>query len=225
MAVWWWCEEQRERERERNQTLCEVRNMNSVLRLVRLRGASALEALRVEEALLRAAEPSTSYLVITDGVREPACVLGVSNKVNEALVGGEAALRGGVEAALLRRFTGGGSVVVDENSILRALVLSSRDFLRQSARRHRLSEQHPPVAGQHNTQAEENQEGCDEVRFFPRPVMRWTETFYRRALEHAGCQADDVKSFRVRENGNTRNTHNIGGINKRLTPTKSFITR
>jgi hypothetical protein len=95
----------------------------SLLRVLRTRNLSILDQLRVEEALLRAS--SDNWLLINDGCSRPAIVLGISGKAEEH-VDVPAALRAGVP--LIRRFTGGGTVVVDRNTVFTTMIFA-RDAL------------------------------------------------------------------------------------------------
>ena len=91
------------------------RNVLHVLRTARL---PILAQLHIEEALFRAT--SNNYLLINDGVESPAIVLGISGKP-EALVHEDRAREMGVP--MVKRFTGGGTVVVDEDSIMATVIV------------------------------------------------------------------------------------------------------
>ena len=193
--------------------------------LVRLRGATAIQSLRVEEALLRTVKnqeeegvPETrglprSFLVVTDGVGcsgrpAPAAVLGVSNRMGEALVEGAAG-----SLQVIKRFSGGGSVVLDEDSVLCGLILGREDFLRTPSAQ--LVVAPAAASGDVNADADGDQEGPTTTSrlasaFFPRPVMRWSEHFYRRALRLAGADERTLEGFRVRENGEHAHRHAWG---------------
>lgn len=118
------------------------------IHLLRLSGFPLLRQLFLEEALFRA--HSDNWFVLNDGVAEPAIVLGISGwvlllyysagvfnikctlddhmsivpllsrKPNE-MVHLERAAAAGVP--IIRRFTGGGTVVVDSDSILTSLII------------------------------------------------------------------------------------------------------
>lgn len=91
--------------------------------VLRLSRHCVYDLLRLEEQLLRKT-PGRSWLVVNDGVKEPTVVMGISGK-KEDLVDSEAARRKGV--GLVKRFTGGGTVVLDENSILVSLICEAAD--------------------------------------------------------------------------------------------------
>ena len=61
-----------------------------------------------------------NWFVINDGVAQPAIVLGISGKPQE-VVHLDAAKA--LNVPLIRRFTGGGTVVVDENSIMTSFIM------------------------------------------------------------------------------------------------------
>ncbi|GAB4813313.1 hypothetical protein N2152v2_000359 [Parachlorella kessleri] len=88
------------------------------VRLLRLRGFPILQQLRLEEALLRA--DAGNWFLINDGTPQPSVVLGISGKPHD-LVHLEAAHRARIQ--LIKRFTGGGTVVVDSDTIFTALIM------------------------------------------------------------------------------------------------------
>jgi lipoate---protein ligase len=85
--------------------------MLSKLRFARLKNVHIFEQLRLEELLLR--QDNSCWCLINSGPKIPAIVTGFSGKVPE-LVNIEAAKRDNI--GVIRRFTGGGTVVVDENT-------------------------------------------------------------------------------------------------------------
>lgn len=89
------------------------------LRVLRTSQLPLLLQLRVEEALYRAS--TDNWLLINDGADAAAIVLGISGKPHE-LVKVRAAHR--AQVPLIKRFSGGGTVVVDHNTILTSIVLS-----------------------------------------------------------------------------------------------------
>ena len=70
------------------------------------------DQLRLEEILLR--HDLNSWCLINSGPKTPAIVMGLSGKVSD-LVNMEAAKRDNI--SVIRRFTGGGTVVVDHSSL------------------------------------------------------------------------------------------------------------
>lgn len=92
--------------------------------MVRLREGecTVMRQLQLEEALFRAS--SGTHLLLNEGPAPPAsAVLGRSNRVDDLLDSASAA-RVGVPA--IRRFTGGGTVLVDSNSLLTSLVANGQ---------------------------------------------------------------------------------------------------
>lgn len=83
-----------------------------LMNLVRFRGLPILQQLHLEERLLRTS--SENWCIINDGTDRPAIVMGVSGKPAELLE---------IESVLcdqipvIRRFTGGGTVVVDPGTV------------------------------------------------------------------------------------------------------------
>ena len=97
--------------------------MAPVVRVLQTAKLSILQMLRIEEALLRVT--SDNWLFINDGAREPAIVLGISGKPHE-LVHVEAAHKARVP--LIKRFSGGGTVIVDGNTVFTTLIMSTDDL-------------------------------------------------------------------------------------------------
>ncbi|KAE8124018.1 hypothetical protein FH972_018930 [Carpinus fangiana] len=83
-----------------------------LMNLVRFKGLPILQQLHLEERLLRTS--SENWCIINDGTDQPAIVMGVSGKPAELLE---------IESVLcdqipvIRRFTGGGTVVVDPGTV------------------------------------------------------------------------------------------------------------
>ncbi len=79
--------------------------------LLRLKSYPIYEQLLLEEALLR--KDSGNWCIINEG-SDPAIVMGISGK-KEELVDCQTALQDGIP--LIKRFSGGGTVIVDENTL------------------------------------------------------------------------------------------------------------
>eukprot|EP00897_Mesotaenium_endlicherianum_P003396 jgi/Mesen1/3084/ME000183S02139 len=92
----------------------------SLLHVLRLKNASILRQLQIEEALLRADD--RNWCIINDGTPDPAIVMGISGKPSQ-LLDVPAVLRGGIP--VIKRFSGGGTVVVDHNTLFVTLICSS----------------------------------------------------------------------------------------------------
>ncbi|KAE9586609.1 hypothetical protein Lal_00004672 [Lupinus albus] len=89
----------------------------AAMKLVRLRGLPILQQLHLEEQLLRTS--SDNWCLINDGTISPAIVMGLSGKISE-LVEVKSVLRDHIP--IIRRFTGGGTVVVDHDTIFVTLI-------------------------------------------------------------------------------------------------------
>lgn len=97
--------------------------LRPVVKILRLQGFPLLKQLRLEEALLRA-DPSNWWLV-NDGAAEPTVVLGISGKPDQ-LVHLEKAKEKGIP--LIKRYSGGGTVIVDGDTVLSTLILKAADL-------------------------------------------------------------------------------------------------
>ncbi|KAI3462401.1 hypothetical protein Pfo_019064 [Paulownia fortunei] len=83
-----------------------------LIKLLRLRGVPILQQLHLEERLLRTS--SDNWCIINDGTIDPTIVMGISGKPEE-LLEIESILRDDIP--VIRRFTGGGTVIVDQGTI------------------------------------------------------------------------------------------------------------
>ena len=88
-----------------------------LLRVFRTRGLPILQQLQYEEAILRA--DTGNWLIVNDGCQKPSIVLGISGDP-EKLTHTDKVKAAGVQ--LLKRFSGGGTVVVDSNTVFSTLI-------------------------------------------------------------------------------------------------------
>ncbi|CAL8460585.1 g114 [Coccomyxa elongata] len=145
----------------------------AICRLLRLRGVPILRQLQLEEALLRA--DSANYCIINEGTPEPAIVMGISGKP-DALIHMEAAKAAGIQ--VIKRFTGGGTVVVDHNTTFCSLIFRGADV--------------------------------EGVECYPRPVMQWSEGFYKSVFAPHG-------DFSLRDHDYTFGQRKFGGNAQAIT--------
>lgn len=82
------------------------------MNLIKTKGFSIFQQLHLEERLLRAS--SDNWCIINDGTNHPNIVMGISGKPEE-LIEIELVLHD--QVPVIRRFTGGGTVIVDEGTI------------------------------------------------------------------------------------------------------------
>lgn len=134
------------------------------LHILHLKNYAILEQLQLEEALLRI--DKRNYCLINEG-SPPAIVMGISGKAEE-FINQEKYLQKPIP--LIKRFSGGGTVVVDEDTLFISFICE-RNFV-------------------------------DFVPY-PEPIMRWTETIYRKTL----CQP----SFCLQENDYVIGEKKFGG--------------
>jgi lipoate-protein ligase A len=89
------------------------------IRVLRLEQVPLLQQLRIEEALFRT--DNRNWCVLNRGSSPPTVVMGISGQV-QALVDCEAARRRAVP--VLRRYSGGGTVVTDSDTVLVSFICS-----------------------------------------------------------------------------------------------------
>lgn len=88
------------------------------MNIVRLSGQDILTQLHLEEALFRGT--TSNWLVIHDGVASPSIVLGISGKPDVMVHQDDAEQQG---VPLIKRFSGGGTVVVDKDTIMMSIII------------------------------------------------------------------------------------------------------
>ena len=92
------------------------------LKSVLLHRVPIYEQLLMEELLLRTTRDN--FLLINHGMPSPAIVLGFSGKIKE-LVNVELVARDNVQ--MIRRYTGGGTVMCDENTVFVSFIMNTTD--------------------------------------------------------------------------------------------------
>ena len=90
------------------------------LSLVKLKSYPILQQLQLEEALLRT--DARSFCLINEG-SNPAIVMGISSKPEEVIFLEKARAK---NIPIIRRYSGGGCVIVDENTLFVTFILSKK---------------------------------------------------------------------------------------------------
>ena len=90
------------------------------LRFINLTGVHIYDHLRYEEILFR--HTKQNWMIWNRGPVQPSIVLGYSGKVNE-LVNVNKSKQDGIP--LIRRFTGGGTVIVDQSTIFNSFIMNA----------------------------------------------------------------------------------------------------
>lgn len=157
--------------------------MATRLRVVRARLEDVRRVLRLEEGLLRH-RARECWLTMCDGARAPCVVLGLGSKMGELVREDEARAR---DVALVRRFTGGGTVVCDENTMFVGMTMDSAAMGRL-----------------------EGGAAAAESTVYPRDVMRATGKVYERVFDKCG-------TFAVRENDYVFGDLKFGGNAQAIT--------
>lgn len=94
---------------------------NAVVNLLRLENVPILQQLQLEEALLRT--DTGNWCIINRG-SPPAIVMGISGKAEELLNTQQHATH---TLPLIRRFSGGGTVVVDSDTLFVTFIVNTKD--------------------------------------------------------------------------------------------------
>jgi len=94
------------------------------INVLKMKNEDVMRQLVMEEALFR--KTKENWLIVNDGVKHPAVVLGISGKPEEMVH--EDALRSkGI--TMIKRFTGGGTVVVDQDTVMMSLIMNGKQHL------------------------------------------------------------------------------------------------
>jgi len=94
------------------------------LNVLRLRGLSIFNQLQFEEVLLR--RNKENWFLLNSGMAGTSIVLGFSGKVAE-LVDEKAVRAASEQVTLIRRYSGGGTVVVDKSTLFASFVMNAGD--------------------------------------------------------------------------------------------------
>ena len=93
-----------------------------IIHLIHLKDVSILEQLQLEEILLR--EDTRNFCILNAG-SPPAIVMGISGKPQELIDMSKACDLG---IPIIKRFSGGGTVVVDENTLFVTFLCNKQEF-------------------------------------------------------------------------------------------------
>lgn len=93
-----------------------------LMNLVRLKGTPILEQLHLEERLLRTS--SDNWCIVNDGTNVPTIVMGMSGKPSQLLEVGPVMED---RIPVIKRFTGGGTVIVDKSTLFVSLICNKDD--------------------------------------------------------------------------------------------------
>ncbi|CAH8348674.1 unnamed protein product [Eruca vesicaria subsp. sativa] len=93
-----------------------------LMNLIRLKGTPILEQLHLEERLLRAS--SENWCIVNDGTNVPTIVMGMSGKPSQLLELGPVMKD---QIPVIKRFTGGGTVIVDKSTLFVSLICNKDD--------------------------------------------------------------------------------------------------
>ncbi|GAM19618.1 hypothetical protein SAMD00019534_027930, partial [Acytostelium subglobosum LB1] len=119
------------------------------IHLLRLRNFPIFKQLQIEESIYRS-KNAGNWLIINQGTPEPIVVMGISGKPDRLVHLQKAA---DMNVPIMKRFTGGGTVIVDEHSLFTSFIMDN-DWLAA--------------------------QGIDTKA--PRNIMKWSETFYRNVF-------------------------------------------
>jgi len=93
-----------------------------IIHLIHLKDVPILEQLQLEEALLR--EDTRNFCILNEG-STPAIVMGISGKPQELI---DMAKANDLEIPIIKRFSGGGTVVVDKDTLFVTFLCNKEEF-------------------------------------------------------------------------------------------------
>ena len=96
--------------------------MKPVINVIRLGQVNIFKQLNIEELLLR--KTDRNFAIINSGHPEKTIVVGFSGKIAELLDVEQVKAH---RIKVIRRYTGGGTVIVDDNSVFASFILNSAD--------------------------------------------------------------------------------------------------
>ena len=96
---------------------------NRILNVVKVKGLPIFKQLQIEEALFRVADGN--WFIWNEEIEDPAIVLGISGKPS-LLVDIDRVCTANMP--LIKRFSGGGTVIVDRHTVFSSLICSVDDF-------------------------------------------------------------------------------------------------
>lgn len=103
--------------------VCRIKDLGlPLMNVVKFRGVPILQQLHLEERLLRTS--SENWCIINDGTSAPTIVTGISGKPSELLELGSVLKD---QVPVIRRFTGGGTVIVDKDTIFVTFICNKDD--------------------------------------------------------------------------------------------------
>ena len=94
------------------------------LNILRLQGVPILKQLQYEEILLR--RTSANWLLLNKDMPDLSIVLGFSGKIPE-LVDEHEVKKSDKSIELIRRYTGGGTVIVDDSTFFTSFIMNNKD--------------------------------------------------------------------------------------------------
>lgn len=96
------------------------------IRLLRLRNKTIVDQIRIEEALFRS--NSGSWCILNKSPQPPTIVMGISGKPEE-LLDTEEVKKDAIN--ILRRFTGGGTVIIDSKTLFVSFIIDGNTELKE----------------------------------------------------------------------------------------------
>ncbi|EGG20743.1 hypothetical protein DFA_00606 [Cavenderia fasciculata] len=158
---------------------------NGVVQVLRLRNFSIYKQLLLEESLYRRKDAG-NWLIINEGTPDPMIIMGISGRPDKLVHLEKAA---SLNIPIIKRYTGGGTVIVDHNTLFTSFIMNN-DFIQQSSNNN------------HNSNNSNNNNS--QSYLYPKDIMKWSEGYYKNVFI-------DYNDFSLQEHDYAFGNRKFGG--------------
>ncbi|KYQ93506.1 hypothetical protein DLAC_06203 [Tieghemostelium lacteum] len=142
-----------------------------MFKIIRLNGYSILRQLQIEESLYRNVNIKDNWLILNKGTPTPMIIVGASGKVDKLVdldllekLNRDRVKQGHLPISIIKRYTGGGTVIVDENTIFCSMIMT-KQFI-------------------HDNPIQEHLSKKELHQYYPKDIMKWSAEWYKHVFTH-----------------------------------------
>ncbi|KAK5576075.1 hypothetical protein RB653_007213 [Dictyostelium firmibasis] len=165
-----------------------------MIRLLRLNKFPILKQLQIEEALYRAPN-SGNWIIINNGTPEPIVIVGISGRADKLVNLDEVESRG---IQTMKRFSGGGTVVADENTLFSSILLEFET----------LKQLFPTLSAISSSSSSSTLPSINDGNIYPKDIMNWSaNSFYKHVFHEQidfSLQENDYAFGKLKFGGNAQ---------------------